>query len=312
MIDGERLATPSGVAAVLETYGLAARKSLGQNFLIDRNVLARIVATARLHPDDVVLEIGPGLGVLTRELSRECLSVIAVEVDSGFVRWLTDMLAGDTSAANVQLVHEDALEVDLAGLLAARPPGPAGTYKVVANLPYYITSPLLMRFLEEGHPFSSIVVLVQREVARRLDAAPGTKDYGALSVAVQLRADVEMIAVVSPGAFYPSPTVDSAVVRLTMRDFPEPVAHGALLRAVVRAAFGQRRKTVRNALRHAAPDWTDIAGVHANEMSGLIDSALALANVDGTRRGETLTPVEFIRVANAFVRINMGSGTPPD
>lgn len=296
MIDPERLATPSGVAAVLQAYGLAARKSLGQNFLIDRNVLGKIVAGAQLHPDDVVLEIGPGLGVMTRQLARHCRHVIAVEVDSGFVRWLEHLLESDDDTDNVQLVHADALHVDLASLLAARSPGAAGSYKVVANLPYYITSPLLMRLLEEGLPFSSVVVMVQKEVAGRLEAAPATKDYGALSVAVQLRADVELVATAPRGAFYPAPAVDSAVVRMTLRDFPEPVADESVLRAVVRAAFGQRRKTVRNAFRHAAAEW----GVGAET----IDTALDIAAVDGRRRGETLTPTEFILVANALA----GSG----
>lgn len=297
MIDGRRLATPSGVAAVLDAHGLAARKGLGQNFLVDRHVLERIVAAAELHPEDVVLEIGPGLGVLTRELALRCRSVVAVEVDPGFVRWLQQLFEAEPTGQRVRIVHGDALRVDLHSLLTADPPGEGGAAKVVANLPYYITSPLLMRLLEEGLPLERLVVMVQREVARRLGATPGTKDYGALSVAVQLRADVEVVAVVPSRAFYPPPAVDSAVVRLRRRPFPEPVTDEALLQTIVRTAFGQRRKTVRNAWRRAVGG----PGSGADALQALEDG-MAAAHVDGRRRGETLTPVEFIRVANELSR----------
>lgn len=305
MIDGERIVTPSGVRDVLERYGLAARKSLGQNFLVDRAALDRIVEAAALHPDDVVLEIGPGLGVLTRELAVRCRRVVAVELDRGFARWLRRLFAPDPAGARVQLVEGDALEVDLAALLAQGPPGVNGSYKAVANLPYYITSPLLMRLLEEEHPFSLLVVMVQKEVAQRLIAAPGTKDYGALSVAVQLRADVDVVATVAPGAFYPPPAVDSAVVRLVLRPFPEPVEDPGLLRDAVRAAFGQRRKTVRNAWRRAAA-WDG----PADGLAGALDAALKAADVDGRRRGETLTPVEFVQAANALARRGISFAAP--
>lgn len=286
MFDGEKLATPSGVAAVLQAYGLAARKSLGQNFLIDRNVLERIVASAALHPGDVVLEVGPGLGVLTWQLAKGCQNVIAVELDEGFVHWLQTLFARNTLRADVQIVHGDALQVDLDVLLADKPPKPGGGYKLVANLPYYITSPLLVRFLELSSPLTSLVVMMQKEVAARLGAAPGTKEYGALSVAVQLRADIETIMVVSPGSFYPAPAVESAVVRLTPRRLTKAVDDEQVLRDVVRAAFGQRRKTVRNALK---------------QLTTAVDDVLHRARVDGKRRGETLTPGEFVRIANALI-----------
>lgn len=312
MIEGERLVTPSGVTAVLEAYGLATRKSLGQNFLVDRHALAGIVDAAALQPEDVVLEIGPGLGVLTRELAAACRAVIAIELDAGFVRWLNDLFEAESSGDRVRLVHEDALTADFGALLADHPPGPGGVHKVVANLPYYITSPLLMRLLEEQLPFATIIVMVQREVARRLTAAPGTKDYGALSVAVQLRAEVETVLVVPPGAFYPPPKVDSAVVRLRLRPFPESVKEPGVLRAAVRTAFGQRRKTVRNAWRHAAV-WagadTDRC-VRPTPIVDALDSALSAAGVDGSRRGETLTPREFIRVANELARSGITFPSP--
>lgn len=301
MIDGERLATPSGVAEVLAAYGMAARKSLGQNFLVDRHALARIVEAAELHPEDVVLEIGPGLGVLTRQLASRCRRVVAVEVDGGFVRWLRDLFSSEPGGHRVRIEEADALEVDLHRLLEeAGPPGPGGAYKAVANLPYYITSPLLMRLLEEQLRFRIAVVMVQQEVARRLTASPGTKDYGALSVAVQLRSRVETVTTVPPGAFYPQPTVQSAVVRLRLTPFDESVADAALLRDVVRTAFGQRRKTVRNVWRRGAALASASSAVA--DVAAAVDDALGAAGVDGGRRGETLAPEEFVRVAKEFAR----------
>lgn len=297
-IDPERLATPSGVAAVLERYGLAPRKGLGQNFLVDRNIVRQIVAAVEPSPDDVVVEIGPGLGVLTWALADAARYVVAVEVDGGLVRWL-HQLAGERD--NLRIVHDDALAIDFHRLLAQHPPGPGGAYKLAANLPYYITTPLLMRLLEERLPFSTLVVMVQREVAQRMTARPGTKDYGALSVAVQLRADVEQVAVVSPHVFFPKPAVESAVVRLRLRPLPADVADEQLLFAVVRAAFAQRRKTVRNALKSAArpggtggPAWTEAA----------VAPALESVGIEGERRGETLSAAEFIRLANALAAQN--------
>lgn len=297
VVDAERLATPSGVAAVLQRYGLAPRKGLGQNFLVDRNVLRLIIEAAQLSKDDTVMEIGPGLGVMTWELAGAARTVIAVELDDGLVRWLGDLLR---DRDNVHLVHGDALQVDFHRLLAEHPPGPAGTYKVIANLPYYITTPLLMRLLEEKLPLTTVVVMVQREVAQRMTAGPGTKQYGALSVAVQLRADAELISIVSPRVFFPPPTVESAVVRLSLRPLPPDVLDETVLFAVVRAAFAQRRKTLRNTLRAAAEAangpgaglWSEAAVV----------PALAAAGVDGGRRGETLSKDEFVRLANALTQ----------
>jgi len=292
-VDPRQLATPSGVAAVLARRGLAPRKGLGQNFLVDRHIVAKILGAARLAPADTVLEIGPGLGVLTWELAERARSVIAVELDAGLVRWLTELFA---DKPHVRLVHADALEADLGGLLSAHPPGPGGSAKVLANLPYYITSPLLMRLLEENLPISLAVVMVQKEVARRLTAPPGTKDYGALSVAVQLRADVEIVAPVPPGVFFPPPEVESAVVRLTVRPLPAGAPSGTFISAVVRAAFAQRRKTLRNALQTGASLWPKEA----------VPAALAEAGIDGSRRGETLSVQEFVRLAGALERFRSG------
>lgn len=303
VVDAERLATPSGVAAVLRQYGLAPRKGLGQNFLVDRNVLRQIVEAARLSKDDTVMEIGPGLGVLTWALADAARTVIAVELDDGLVRWLNDLLR---ARDNVHVVHGDALEVDFHRVLADHRPGPSGAYKVIANLPYYITTPLLMRLLEEKLPLDSIVVMVQREVAQRMTAAPGTKQYGALSVAVQLRSAPELVSVVSPRVFFPPPTVESAIVRLSLRPFPPDVQDETMLFAVVRAAFSQRRKTLRNTLRAAA---RAVDGPGAGLWSAAdVDPALEAAGVDGGRRGETLSKDEFVRLANALT----GPPTPPN
>lgn len=293
----ERLATPSGVAEVLQRYGLAPRKGLGQNFLVDRNILRQIVAAASIRDEDTVIEIGPGLGVLTWALADAARTVVAVEVDAGLVRWLTELMQ---ERDNVHVVHADALQVDLRQLFAEHPPGSGGAYKVAANLPYYITTPLLMRFLEENLPVDTMVVMVQREVAQRMTARPGTKEYGALSVAIQLRADVELVTVVSPHVFFPKPAVESAVVRLSLRPLPDVVKDEAFLFAVVRAAFAQRRKTVRNALKSAVKPagagaglWTELA----------VEPALAAAGIDGGRRGETLSEEEFIRLANELAML---------
>ncbi|HEY8418221.1 MAG TPA: 16S rRNA (adenine(1518)-N(6)/adenine(1519)-N(6))-dimethyltransferase RsmA [Limnochordales bacterium] len=278
---------------MLSRYGLSPRKGLGQNFLVDRHIVAKILDAAQLSPRDTVLEIGPGLGVLTWELAQRVQAVVAVELDAGLVRWLQDLFARHP---HVHLVHGDALSVDLAALLAEHPPGPGGSAKVLANLPYYITSPLLMRLLEETLPLSMLVVMVQKEVAQRLAARPGTKDYGALSVAVQLRSTVEVVTTVPPGVFFPPPEVESAVVRLALRPLPAEAGDGRFLHAVVRAAFGQRRKTLRNALQGAAGPWDKAA----------VPAALAAAGIDGSRRGETLSVEEFVRLAAALQQASAG------
>ena len=292
-IDPRRLATPSGVAEVLSRYGLSPRKSLGQNFLVDRHIVAKILDAAQLSPPDTVLEIGPGLGVLTWELAQRVQAVVAVELDAGLVRWLRELFA---EHYHVHLVHGDALEVDLAALLAKHPPRAGGSAKVLANLPYYITSPLLMRLLEENLPLSILVVMVQKEVARRLSARPGSKEYGALSVAVQLRSTVELVATVPPRVFFPPPEVESAVVRLALRPLPAEAGDGRFLHAVVRAAFAQRRKTLRNALQGVAGLWDKAA----------VPAALAAAGIDGSRRGETLSVEEFVRLAAALQAASAG------
>jgi 16S rRNA (adenine1518-N6/adenine1519-N6)-dimethyltransferase len=260
----------------MKAHGLRIKKSLGQNFLIDRNILAKIVQAAEIGPGDLVLEIGPGIGALTQALAEAGAKVIAVEIDRQLVQVLHHTLAGYDQ---VQIVHGDALAMPLAGLMPGGVPS-----RVVANLPYYITSPLLLKLYEEQLPMQTAVVMVQREVAERIVANPGSRDYGALTLALAYRAKAEIITIARRTVFLPPPTVDSAVVRLRTRPFPHPAAGPRVFSAVVRAAFGQRRKTLANALKVAVDDTVAV---------------LDAAGIDGRRRGETLTPAEFGRLSLA-------------
>ncbi|NLN17068.1 MAG: 16S rRNA (adenine(1518)-N(6)/adenine(1519)-N(6))-dimethyltransferase RsmA [Firmicutes bacterium] len=268
--------------AVLEKYGLQPKKSLGQNFLIDRNIRDKIVDAAAITGDDVVLEIGPGVGTLTEELARRASRVIAVELDGALVQVLRDRLPPD----RVLVVEGDVLALDLPSLL-----GEASPIKVVANLPYYITSPIVFRFLE-WKGWEMMVIMVQGEVAERLVARPGTKAYGALSVAVALQARAEILFKVSRQVFYPKPQVDSAVVRLLPRhDLGVDLQGPSLL---IRAAFGQRRKTLANAL--AAAPWNPLSKEETEKF-------LLGAGIDPSRRGESLTPEEFLSLWMEFQRV---------
>lgn len=287
----EALYSPAVIQRLLREYGLRPSKALGQNFLADQNTLRRIVRAAAIRPGDPVLEIGPGLGSLTQALVEAGARVVAVEKDAGLARVLGDLF-GDHPG--VRIVHGDALKLDLAGLVhewMAATNGacePAGC-KVVANLPYYITSPLLMRILESGLPLERAVVMIQKEVAERLTAAPGSKEYGALTVGVALRARVELAGSVPPTVFVPAPTVSSEIVVLT----PRPERAGVdeqFFAALVKAAFGQRRKRLRNALK--------TLGLSV----AVIDAALAEAGLDGERRGETLSVEEFAALSQAVGR----------
>lgn len=291
----EALYSPAVIRRLLREYGLRPNKALGQNFLADGNTVRRIVRAAELVPGELVLEIGPGLGSLTQGLVEAGARVIAVEKDAGLARALNDLFR---ECPGVRVVHGDALKTDLLALLReAAPPGEAPqealggdggplACKVVANLPYYITSPLLMRILESGLPLTRAVVMIQKEVAERLVAAPGTKEYGSLTVSVQLRAHVELKGIVPPTVFVPAPSVSSQIVVLTPRANALPV--GSKFHALVKAAFGQRRKTLRNALK--------TLGLSAAQ----IEAALSCAKLDGERRGETLSLEEFAVLSQAL------------
>ena len=264
-------------------HGLRPTKSLGQNFLIDENVLAKIAATGALEPIDLVIEVGPGLGALTRHLAGLAARVVAVEIDRHLLPALTENLK---DLDNVEIVHADILDCDLPSLTR----GWSGPVKVVANLPYYITTPIVMKFLEEYPACSRMVFLVQREVADRMAALPGTKDYGSLSVAVRYYAEPKRVFSVPPTCFLPAPEVASAVVRLDVRPEP-PVAlvDRRLFFAVVRAAFGQRRKTLHNAL-----------GTSGLVPGGRDALAAVLAELDfpPSIRGEALSMEQFAQLSN--------------
>lgn len=281
------LIRPSRVAEVLNKFGLAPHKGLGQNFLVDAQALEKIVAAADIKGDELVVEIGPGLGTLTRELARRARHVIAVEKDKKLTPVLAETLADHI---NVEVMFRDALEVEWESRLAGQLP----PYKVVANLPYYVTTPLLMGLLESRVRFSRLVFLVQQEVAQRMQAKADTREYGALSLAVQYYAEVKIKAIISPRAFFPPPRVSSAVVALEVRECPSAffgLQDEKVLFRLIRAAFGQRRKTLANALT---------AG---GFLRGEVLAALELCRIHPSTRGETLDLTAFVALAQAITRL---------
>ena len=268
--------------AILKRFGLKAHKKLGQNFLINPRVLSQIIQAADIHAGDDVLEIGPGIGTLTQGLADAGALVTAVELDSGLLPVLAKTLEG---YENITIIHGDILKLDLPALLQGR------QWKVVANLPYYITTPIIMTLLEQRLPLSSIVSMVQKEVAERMIAKPGGKDYGALSVAVQYYTSPEIITKVPAHSFVPAPAVESAVIKCTVRDTPPvQLINESFFFKVVRGAFGQRRKTLLNALGAAALDLE----------RKKIEEGLLAANIIPSRRGETLSLEEFAVLTNVL------------
>lgn len=274
------IASPEVVHYVCKCFGIHMSKKLGQNFLIRRSVVDEIVHAANVTESDRVLEIGPGIGTLTQGLAQTGATVTAIELD----RRLLEVL--DTTLApydNVQIIHGDALRLDIPSIMNHQP------FKVVANLPYYITTPIIMHLLESKLPIECMVMMVQKEVAQRMVATPGTKAYGALSVAVQYYTEPDIVLDVPPKAFLPAPAVNSAVVRCTVRTTPPvDVIDEKRFFRVVKAGFEQRRKTFSNTMK--------TTGL-AKEM---IATILEKAGIDGNRRGETFTLEEFARIANAW------------
>ncbi|MFC4075554.1 16S rRNA (adenine(1518)-N(6)/adenine(1519)-N(6))-dimethyltransferase RsmA [Salinithrix halophila] len=271
---------------ILRRHGLTLKKSLGQHFLTDRHILDRILDAAELGPETGVLEIGPGVGALTERLAQEAKAVVAVELDNRLVPVLEELFAPFPS---VQIIHGDAMQVNLLDLIETRL-GDCRQRSVVANLPYYVTSPILMRLLEERLPLDSIVVMIQKEVAERLTAEPGSKAYGSITVTTQYYTQPEWVTRVPAHVFLPRPQVDSAVIRLRVRETPAvSVSDEHLFFRVVRSAFGQRRKTLPNALS---------AGLFGGKRKGELTDWLVEADIDPKRRGETLSLVEFARLAN--------------
>ena len=279
----ERLSSHRATKDIVDKHGFKFSKSLGQNFLIDDNVIDKIIDGARVKEGDKVIEVGPGIGTLTREMAKRAEKVVAVEIDKNLIPILKETLS---DFDNTEVVNEDILKVDINKLVDEKLYG--GPVKLIANLPYYITTPIVMKFLEEDIPVTDIVVMVQKEVADRMNAVPSTKDYGALSVAVQYYCDTEIVAKAPRHMFIPQPKVDSTVIGLHIREEKKYKADNEqLFFKTVKAAFGQRRKTLLNSL----------------SSMGVLDKAkikevLAEAGIDEKRRGETLSIEEFANLSN--------------
>lgn len=281
------LGNPQNTIAVLQKYNFIFQKKFGQNFLIDTHVLDKIIRAAEIGKDDLVLEIGPGIGTMTQYLSCAAGKVIAVEIDRALIPILEDTLDGYD---NVRVINEDVLKVDIRKLVEEENEG--RPIKVVANLPYYITTPIIMGLFENHVPIKSITVMVQKEVADRMQVGPGTKDYGALSLAVQYYAKPYIVANVPPNCFMPRPKVGSAVIRLERYEHPPvEVRDEKLMFRVIRASFNQRRKTLANGLKNS-PE----IDFSKEEIEGAIEKLGKGASV----RGEALTLAEFAQLANYF------------
>ncbi len=263
------------------------QRKYGQNFIVDPGILEEIVFSAGITEDDLVLEIGPGIGTLTQYLCVYAGEVVAVEVDRMLIPVLEDTLQG---YPNVEVIHDDILKVDIRRIAEEKNHG--RPIKIVANLPYYITTPIIMNLLEKQVPFESITIMVQKEVAERMQAGPGTKDYGALSLAVQYYSQPEVVASVPPKCFMPRPKVDSAVIRLDARTEPAVrVDDEELLFKLIRASFNQRRKTLVNGLKNSED---------LDFSKDEIEQAITAVGKPLTVRGETLTMDEFAALANAL------------
>ena len=268
---------------ILVKHNFKFKKRFGQNFITDPGILNKIVSSGDINSEDVVVEIGPGAGTLTKAIAEKAGQVIAIEIDKDLIPVLADNLA---DFDNIKVIEGDALKINL-DQLVAEITGEQKPYKIVANLPYYITSPLVMHFLESEFKIQRIVIMVQKEVAQRFTGEPGTKNYGALTVSLNYYSKPKIAFFVSRNVFTPKPDVDSAVVDLEIRtEPPYQVNNINILRKLIKAAFNQRRKTLTNALKVLNIEKTIIAQI------------LEDAKIDPKRRGETLTLEEFVRVAN--------------
>ncbi|MBO0961758.1 16S rRNA (adenine(1518)-N(6)/adenine(1519)-N(6))-dimethyltransferase RsmA [Neobacillus sp. MM2021_6] len=281
------IATPVRTRAILEKYGFSFKKSLGQNFLIDTNILKKIVSFANLDENAGAIEIGPGIGALTEQLARTSKKVVAFEIDQRLLPILQDTLS---PYENVKIIHKDVLEADVQVVMDEEFTG-MDDVMVVANLPYYVTTPIIMKLLEDHLPIRGIVCMLQKEVADRISAKPGTKDYGSLSIAIQYYTEAETVMIVPKTVFVPQPNVDSAVIRLTKRERPAvSVKDEAFFFQVTRSSFAQRRKTILNNLTSQLPN--------GKQKKEEILAALDASGVEPSRRGETLSLEEFGRLAD--------------
>lgn len=293
----EKLSNPQKTIEIIKKYEFAFQKKFGQNFLIDAHVLDKIIAAAEITKEDCVVEIGPGIGTLTQYLAEAAREVISVEIDKMLLPILEETLA---DYPNVTVINQDILKVDLEQLVQQHNEG--RPVKIVANLPYYITTPIIMSLFEKHVPVTSITVMVQKEVAERMQAGPGTKDYGALSLAVQYFSQPYIAANVPPNCFMPRPKIGSAVIRLTCHEKPPVQAEDEqMMFKVIRASFNQRRKTLVNGLNNS-PD--------IPFSKEAVIGALREMSLSETVRGEALTLEQFAQLTNLLCRAESSNGKP--
>ena len=285
----EKLSNPQRTIEVIKKYEFCFQKKFGQNFLIDGDVLDKIIAGAGVTKDDMVLEIGPGIGTMTQYLAEAAGKVVAVEIDRNLLPILQETLA---DYDNVKVIHADVLSLDLEKLVQEENGG--RPIKVVANLPYYITTPIIMALFEQHVPLANVTVMVQKEVAARMKSGPGSKDYGALSLAVQYYAEPYIVANVPCNCFMPRPNVDSAVIRLTRYEEPPvQVNDEKMLFKIIRASFNQRRKTLQNGLNNSS---------ELNFTKDQIAAAIAEAGFSPSVRGEALTLEQFAKLTDILLK----------
>ncbi|WP_055105381.1 16S rRNA (adenine(1518)-N(6)/adenine(1519)-N(6))-dimethyltransferase RsmA [Paenibacillus ihumii] len=284
----EDISTPRRTKEIIQRHGFSFKKSLGQNFLIDQNILAKIIEAAGLDKSKGALEIGPGIGALTEKLAQQAGKVTAVEIDQRLLPILEEVLE---PYPHVEVVHGDVLKLNLRELFERQFADVSGV-SVVANLPYYVTTPILMKLLEEGLPLEHIVVMIQKEVAERMAASPGGKEYGSLSIAVQYYSEPELVCIVPHTVFIPQPNVESAVIRLSVRkEPPVSVEDEDFFFDVVHASFVQRRKTIANNLK---------SRFFPKEGRERLEQLLAEAGIEPSRRAETLSLQEYAVLSNVF------------
>ena len=289
-MDEIKLYSPKVMKDILDRYGFKFSKSLGQNFLIDGNIINKITEVANLDENSGVLEIGPGFGTLTQLLCKKAKKVVAVEVDES----LREIHRGTLNYPNLKIIYQDFLKTDINKLIEEEFHGM--DVKIVANLPYYITTPIIMKILEEKYNISKIVVMVQKEVAQRLSASAGSKEYGAITLAVQYRADTNIAMIVPNTVFMPRPKVDSAVIEFKILKKPRiTVSDEKMLFRVIKSSFGQRRKTILNGLSN-----------NLKLPKELINESLVAAGIDPGIRGEKLTLEEFGRIADEISKRKIG------
>lgn len=289
MTTNKDIATPIRTKEILKKHGFSLKKSLGQNFIIDSNILTNIVHTAGLNKQTNVVEVGPGIGALTEHLARASKEVIAFEIDDRLLPVLDDTLS---PYDNVTIIHKDVLQANLKEILSGKV-DLAEPLMVVANLPYYITTPIIMYFLESAIRIDALVIMMQKEVAERVTSTPGSKAYGSLSIAVQYYMDAEISFIVPKTVFVPQPNVDSAIIKLTRRETPAvEVIDEKVFFEVTRAAFVQRRKTL----------WNNLIGRYGKNdlVKEKLIEALDYAEIDPKRRGETLSLTEFGKLADGI------------